>query len=256
MTLHLVLTGPGALCAAVALCVGLVAAPGSVSAQSAGGPQKNLTLLGIPSATVAPAGTVFGALSFTNDRVGPGPSNDGSLALGVGFGSAEDSIGLQFTGHITSLTDSFGDSGYFEVKASRQIAAAAAPTYLSFALSGAGYGDSSTRDTASTVALTSFREIQFSDGGEAYPLMFTLGAGTNVRDNERSAGVFGGVGIGATRNVGLSAAWSGEYVNLGAAFRFGNLKSFTVNTTLYDAFDQKDSRRLSVAFVYVLPDLF
>jgi len=235
-------------------CVG--AAPGAAVAQTSGAPANYVTLLGIPSATVAPGGTAFGALSLANKRIAPGPRSDGSLAFGLGLGSAEDSVGVQMTAHITSLTDSFGDSGYFEIKASRRIADGNAPTYLSFALSGAGYGDAKTRETAATVALTSFRQVRFSDGGDLYPVMFTLGAGTNRRNNESDAGIFGGVGIGVTPNMGLSAAWSGEYVNLGAAFRFDGFENFSVSAAVYDAFDQKDSRRIGVSFVYVLQDLF
>ena len=72
--------------------------------------------------TVAPAGLGFVQLSGTNDS--PAGRTDGSLALGMGFGSAEDGLGVQVTAQVTSLTDSFGDSGYLGLKLSRRLGAA------------------------------------------------------------------------------------------------------------------------------------
>ena len=69
-------------------------------------------------------------------------------------------------------------------------------------------------------------------------------------------GIFGGIGIGLTKNLGLSAAWSGEYVNLGAALRFDGLDNFSIGATLSDTFNQKNSRRIDVSFTYFLTDLF
>jgi len=241
---------------ALAVLVSLVPLSGAAQAQTGEAASKNLTLLGIPSGTVAPRGLAFGSLSLTDNRVGPGPREDGSLAFGLGFGSAETGVGVQLTAFITSLTDDFGDSGYFEIKASRRIMDGQSPTYVALTLGGAGFGDASGRDTSATLALTSFRQIRFSDSGPVYPVMFTLGAGTNERNLERDPAIFGGVGIGVSKNLGLSVAWSGEYVNLGAALRFDDFENFGMTATLHDAFDQEDSRRFDVSFTYFLKDLF
>ncbi|WP_226778950.1 hypothetical protein [Oceaniglobus trochenteri] len=241
---------------AFATLAATLAIGGAAQAQQDGARPKNVTLLGIQSATVAPSGLAFASLSGTTDRVGPGDDIDGSLALGFGLGNAQTGIGLQFTGQITSLTDSFADSGYFEIKASRQIVGGSTPTYLGLSVDGGGFGDASGRDTGGKITLTSFRHAQFSEGGDYFPLMFTLGAGTNIRNNESDPGIFGGVGIGLTPNLGVSAAWSGEYVNVGASFRFDQAPNLEVATTLYDAFDQENSRRLGISVSYFVADLF
>ena len=237
-------------------CGALIALAAGAAAQDAPQRSKNVTLLGVSSATVAPAGLAFVAISGSTQRVGPGTGLDGSMALGFGLGSAEDNVGLQFTSHITSLTDNFGDSGYFELKASRRVIAGDTPTYVGLSVTGGGFGDASIRDTTASVAVTSLRQFQFSPTGPSYPIMFTLGAGTHERNNETDPGVFGGVGIGVNENFGVSASWSGEYLNLGTAFRFENSENFGVSATLFDAFDQEDSRRLGLTFTYFLKDLF
>jgi len=249
-------TRPALLFAALACGAGIGGAARPALAQEGAEPPKNLTLQGITSATVAPRGLAFASLSLTDRRISAGPRQDGSMAFGLGLGSAEDAVGVQITGFVTSLTDNFGDSGYFEVKAARRISAGETPTYIALAINGAGFGDARRRETAGTVALTSFRQVRFSDGGPLYPMMFTLGAGTNERNAERDPGIFGGIGIGLTKNLGLSAAWSGEYVNLGAALRFDGLDNFSIGATLSDTFNQKNSRRIDVSFTYFLTDLF
>ena len=59
---------------------------------------KNVTLLGIPSATTAPAGVVFGQVSRTVD-INSDSEERTVLAFGAGFGNASDSIGVQGDGN-------------------------------------------------------------------------------------------------------------------------------------------------------------
>lgn len=167
------------------------------------GKPKHLTLLGIPSATVAPANLGFASISATTDRVGNGDDADGSLAFGLGLGSAEEAIGVQLTGYVTSLSDDFGDSGYFEIKGSRRIVGGNTPVYASLTLGSLGtWGDSTDRDASATVALTAFSILRFSPDGDVFPVMFTVGGGSHVRDDDTDPGAFLGAGIGLTPNLG------------------------------------------------------
>ena len=100
----------------------------------------HLTLLGIPSATVAPHGSGFVSLQFTNQRQGPGTDSDASLSFGAGFGDAERTLGVQLTAEVTSTTDDPGDSGYFDVKLSRRISSGQTPAYLGLGYAGSPVG--------------------------------------------------------------------------------------------------------------------
>ncbi|SDI39452.1 hypothetical protein [Aliiruegeria lutimaris] len=92
--------------------------------------KKNMTLLGIPAATVAPDGLVFASLAWTDRRNGFGNNPDGSGAFGFGIGVGDDLFDLQFAAHITSLQDDFGDSGFLSVRASKRLDQGGIPTYL------------------------------------------------------------------------------------------------------------------------------
>jgi len=111
------------------------------------------------------------------------------------------------------------------------------------------------RDPEAALSLTKFTRLQFSET-TSLPVMFTLGAGTGVRNNDTDPGIFFGAGIGLNENLGVSAAWSGEYADIGASFRFDGVDNLGISATVHDVFDQKDNRRLTVAVNYFLQDLF
>jgi hypothetical protein len=217
---------------------------------------KNLTLLGIPSATAAPHGLFFASLSGSTRRAGSSSGSvDGSLALGFGLGSAEDGIGFQFTVQTTSLTNDFGDSGYLGVKAVRRIASGRVPTYVGLSVDQIGnWGDASGVDTRASVMLTSFSQLAMA--GDVYPVMFTIGAGSHVRNNDTDPGLFAGVGIGLTKNVGASLAWNGENFDLGASFKIDGLDNFGFTATANDVFNDDASRRVTFTVNWFLRDAF
>lgn len=95
------------------------------------------------------------SLGLTSDRPGPGTDWDGSLALGYGFGNAEESIGFQLIAQITALTDSFADSGYMELRASRRISTGAAPVYLGAEISNfVTWGDANVNDVSGKLMMS------------------------------------------------------------------------------------------------------
>lgn len=273
------------LSAASALALGVCALPADAQNLSARTNPFNVTLQGIPSATVAPNGLAFASLSGTTRRAGaPSTDFDGSAAVGLGFGSAERAVGVQVTGNITSLTDDFGDSGYFDLKLSRRIKGGASPTYFSVTFGRIGaWGDARRRtvtesfvgdseclecdeiidtrivdsnEITGTVALTQFSQLSLGRSATSYPVMFTLGAGTHIRNDQTDPGVFFGAGIGLSESLGVSAAWGGEYVNIGANLRLKQFKNASLSATVYDVFDTKDSRRLTMSVNFFTPNLF
>lgn len=229
--------------AAVALGLALAAQPAAAQER------KHLILHGIASGTVAPNGLGFISLSGTNKS--PADKTDGSLAFGLGFGSAEETIGVQVTAQVTSLTDDFGDSGFMQLKLSRRLGDQ--PLY--FAIQGdhlANWGDSRDIDPSFKVAFSYFTALRTAS--DAYPVMLTLGGGDKVHDFGREAGVFGGIGIGITPVVGASLAYTGDYWDIGTGFRLGD--DLRLNVSLDDAFDQRDRRRVTVSVTYLLRNLF
>ncbi|MCB2136507.1 MAG: hypothetical protein KDE08_11280 [Rhodobacteraceae bacterium] len=234
----------------------LLATAGPAAAQDRAA-AKHLALLGIDSATVAPAGTVFGSVSVTNERLSTPGSGDGSAELGFGLGSAEDSLGFQVTAVITSLRDDPGDSGYLAFKVSRQVAGGASPVYLGAEVEHlANWGDASGFEPTGTLALTKFGLTDWGNGGEAFPYMLTLGVGSHLRNGLTDPGVFVGAGIGISESLAVSAAWTGQTVDLGASLRIAEANNMTVAATLSDVFDQEDSQRVILSFGWYLNDVF
>ncbi|MCB1363026.1 MAG: hypothetical protein KDK02_02835 [Rhodobacteraceae bacterium] len=216
---------------------------------------KNLTLLSVSSATVAPHGMWFASLGLTSKR-GAVNDWDGSLALGFGLGSAEDAIGLQLTANVTSLTGGFGDSGYFQINASRRIVAGRAPLYLGAEANGLGtWGQADVLPVGAKVMLTWFPVLETAPGN-SYPLMFTAGYGSHLKNGLRDPAAFFGAGIGITRNFGASVSWTGETVDLGASFTIDGIDGFNITTEVNDATDRLGSRRFTISFNFFRPGLF
>lgn len=220
-----------------------------LAAGPAGAQERNLTLLGIPSATVAPSGVGYIALSGTDDN----PVNDrvdGSLEFGLGLGSAEASVGVQAKLVVTSLTDGFGDSGYLGFRLSRRIAAGGMPLYLGLEADAlGGWGEAEGNKETVSLMLTGF--MLAGSGETAMPVMYTIGAGNRVRNDDTDPGLFAGIGAGFTPYLGGSAAWTGDTLDLGLSLRPSPQAPFVVNVTLSDATDREDERRLSLAAAWI-----
>lgn len=227
-----------------------------VQAQAPDRPPLYATLIGVPLATGAPDGMAFASLSGTTRR-NPGSNQaDGSAAFGLGFGNADAGVGLQFSAHVTSLTDTLGDSGYLAVKLSRRIEAAAMPTYVGITVDHlVPWGDATVRDPAATFAVTSFTRLPGANG-VVYPVILSLGAGTNLTRNQTRPGLFAGLGIGLTPDFGASLALNGDSVELGAAWRPPGLRNVAVAVALSDALNWQDHRRVTVSVSYAMPNLF
>lgn len=238
---------------ALAVAAGLGQA---ASAQDrAPGDRRLAALLGVQSATVAPQGFGFAALALTSLQEESGwGSAEGTLAFGTGFGRATGGVGVQVTAYLANLSDGPGDSGSLSIKLAHRLDAAPVPTFVAVSVDGlAGWGDLDDEESASVI-VTSFPEVTL--GGSTYPLMVTLGAATDASDSQSEPGLFAGIGIGLTPNLGASLAWSGDYVTLGASFRVEGLDSVRFSATVQDVFDDQDERSVTLAATYFVDDLF
>ena len=222
------------------------------------GVNRLVTLQGIRSATVAPAGLAFASLGLTSRRDSLGDffdEADGSIVLGFGLGDASKTVGVQVAASITSLTDSFGDSGSLSIKAARQINGLEMPTFVGLSLDRlAGWGDGTLVDESATLAVTMFPIAKI--GGQSYPLMITAGYGSAVLDHHREPGAYVGAGIGITQNFGASLAWTGESVTIGTAFKFDGLDNLRFSASVEDAFDQVGGQRLTLSATYYFDNVF
>lgn len=211
--------------------------------------RKHLTLVGVPAATVAPAGTAFASLSGTNRSFNG--LVDGSLALGMGFGNAEETVGVQVTAQITSLTDDFADSGYIQFKLARRLGSR--PIYAGLQVDHLlNWGDSAFVPTSAKAMVTWFGSVQA--GGELYPVMATVGVGDRIRNLGQDPGAFAGIGIGLSPVTAVSAAFSGDYFDVGVGLRVDDRLAVTL--TANDVFDMRDRRRLTVSATYSFQNLF
>ncbi|WP_172327861.1 hypothetical protein [Mangrovicoccus sp. HB161399] len=217
--------------------------------------RKNVTLLGIPPATVAPDGMVFAAVSWTDRRAGVHPQDDASGAVGFGLGLGDGLVDLQFTANVTSFEDDFGDSGYFSVKASHRLDDGGIPTFVALGADFLGaWGDSEDRDAGFDASLTLFPVIAL--GGASYPLMITVGGGDSVSDYRTDPGMFAGIGIGLTENFGTSIAFNGDNYDLGGSFRFKALKNWGFTAAVGDVFDQDDQQRVILSVNWIAANVF
>lgn len=238
--------------ACAALCAMFIVT--SVHAQER---RPHLTLIGIQSATVAPHGAGFAALSLTNKRAPGDDSDDGSAVVGLGFGNAFDSVGVQVAAHITSLENDFGDSGYFSLKFGKRLAAGPNPVFGSIRAGKlAGWGDAEGEDETLDVAITRFSALSFGSSDRVHPIMMTLGAGTKRRNDDTDAGIFAGIGIGLTETTSASVAWTGESVTIGTGFKFQGAENVRVNLSVDDVFDDVDNRRVILTVGYRFNNLF
>jgi hypothetical protein len=212
---------------------------------------KHITLQGITSATVPPAGIGYVSISGTTRRGGVGRNPDGSAEIGLGFGSAENGVGVQLGAVITSLTRAPGDSGYLTLKLSRRLAAGRSLTYAALSVERlANWGDARGVNPSATASLTNFSALRLGRGGEVYPVMITIGAGTDIRARATRPGAFAGIGIGLSEAVAVSAAWTGETADLGVSLRPGGGNGMLLTLEANDITDRLNSRRLTLSAIW------
>lgn len=219
-------------------------------------PPRLVVLQGVATATTFQSGSAFVSVSGTTKRQG-GSGVDGSLAFGLGFGDAKETLGGQIVANITSANPSdFGDSGSLSFKLSRALpetmgAASVGATFDNLA----PWGDAKTTDVKTSVALTFARSVPFGELGEGLPLLFNIGAAssTTYRDDWTA---FAAIGVGLSENMSFTLAHNGDYEIVGVTTRLPGIDNLSLSASLLDVFDKKEDRRVSVTASYAFNDLF
>ena len=143
------------------------------------------------------------------------------------------------------------------LKVSRRLTSGAAPTYVGLAVDRlGGWGDAEDVDPAYSVVVTRFSQMQFGSAQDSYPVMFSVGGSTGAKNLGKDDGVFFGFGIGLSETIGASAAWNGDNVTLGTAFRPRTLDNVSIAVALEDAFDEDGIQRLSFLVSWFGRDIF
>lgn len=215
-------------------------------------PQRNVTMQGVGTGTVAPGGSLFLSASGTTSDITDGGTDDfdGSLSFGAGFGDVERSFGLQVSADITSVNPSdFADSGFFGLKLGTRVPAVTQPTYVAVSVDGAGWGDAEENPTRATLAATTYSSL-----GD-YPVMYTAGIGSHVRDDTEVGG-FAGIGVGLTEHLGASAAYDGDHFNIGLGAKIPGMTGATLSLTADDVFNENDARGVTASLSILATDVF
>lgn len=182
------------------------------------------TSFAAPSAYGASRGQGFLGLSGIYDHDGKGMVDgsarvDGSMVAGVGFGDPVKSVGIELSGTITSLRNTFGDSGQAGIKVHR-IVDAASRTSIAFASTDAvRWGQAKLSPRSQYLAITGDLPVRLIGN---YPLSVTLGAGTgsyrslsSILADDNKLGVFGSIGTQLTERTALSLSHLGGRTNVG-----------------------------------------
>lgn len=154
---------------------------------------------------------------------------DGSSSLGVGFGSAVDSVGVELNAAIISLRESFAEDGSIGVKVHKTFRnagnLAVAVGWSNVVKWGAA---ENAEDTFYGVATRQF-ELRPA-AVNTLPLTASVGLGTGtfrsesaIRDDENTPNLFASLGVRIVPAVQLISNWTGSSLGLAASavpFRF------------------------------------
>lgn len=180
------------------------------------------TSFGVPSAFGASWGNAFVGSSGRVDLGGAGRSVDGSFSMGMGFGNARDTVGLETSLGITSISpDDFADSGSIGLKL-HKVFADAGNLGLAIGWSNAiDWGDAT--DAQETIYGAASKTFVLRPGSaNPMPLSATLGIGTGgfrskgaIDAGSNDPNFFGGLGVKVHPRVSLATSWNGSALNMG-----------------------------------------
>lgn len=212
-------------------------------------------IYGINSAVPAPGGTGYVALTYANPRGGiAGADEDGDLAAGYTFGDAITGVSLTIGAAVTGL-EPFGDSGNFNISASRMVrAGGASATFIGASAGNIGaWGSAANSDESYNVYVSHLVGVQASDG--EVPFQFTLGYGTQTTyaddgSGDLGEGVFYGFGFGVTPNLSASLSGTETQVNMGLALTVPQVPGLSLSAGISDVTENVDRRQVAVSVAF------
>lgn len=218
-------------------------------------------VFGVPAAFIAPGGSAFASLKYTNPRGGvAGRGGDADISLGFGVGNPINSVGLNFGADITG-TQPFADTGSFSVTAARALKMS--PNNITFGSLGVsslgGWGTSKGASPKYTATVSHY--TQLGQAGNRFPLMVSAGyAAQNTYSTtaigQLSDGVFAGVGLGVTPNLSVSASATQTQLNLGASMTIPGLKGVAFSAGYHDVVNTVQRRQMSFTISVAKRGLF
>ncbi len=216
-------------------------------------PLKNVYLPGVNHAVVAPSGVGYASLTVMNPRDGVAGSGwDASTSFGLGFGNANDSIGVSLQANITG-TQPFGTDGDFSMKFSRAVGDS---TYVGLGINRiAGWGVNSSIAVNAEVMVTHFSE--FGSGANAVPLMITAGISSAGSLDQRDPGAFFGVGFGLTEDLGMGVSVKNSALNAGFGYNLRSVDGLSLTADVSNITEVNTSSRIfSLGVHYQFDNLF
>jgi hypothetical protein len=148
--------------------------------------------------------------------------SDGALALGLGLGDAQKSVGLDVGVAIFNLSETFGDRGGISFKLHRQL-----PNDFAVALGWQNaivWGGTDAGDSVYGV-VTKMIRLQDSVEKPLSRLYLSAGIGNgifrsedDINDENETVGVFGSAALRVAEPVNVIAEWTGQDLTLGVSF--------------------------------------
>lgn len=217
---------------------------------------------GSPSLSVAnPTG--FGADNFTaflsgtyQERTRFGDEDDGALGIGIGLGDARKAVGVELSYTFASFGTNrdFGTGG-FNLKVHRQFSEdfAVAVGWNGFITIGDDFNDDF-KDSVYGVATKIFR-LQPSLDAPFSRVALNLGVGSgqfrleeDVRDDDDTVNVFGGVAVRVVRPVSAIVEWTGQDLAVGLSIVPFKNQSFVITPAVRDITGAGDGARFVLGF--------
>ncbi|WP_445809457.1 hypothetical protein [Yoonia sp.] len=204
----------------------------------------------------ASQGTVYAAVSYTNYdmQTQADGDDDGSIAVGLGFGDPINIAG-ELTIGITSVSTAwwgdgqFADEGNVSIKAHRYVPALLLGHKASMSIGASNFaGWGMTRENPVNY-YAAYSEIAYFGDFDQYGLMYSIGYGTGISELETSSDVFWGVGIGYD-DYSVSVSQIGSETHLTGMIYFPRYPEVAVAISVADSFDQSDAQRSIVSLSY------
>lgn len=199
------------------------------AAEAAPPPYKppNLNPTQVPSALVAEWGNYFVAGSIYAYEDGRGPNSfttDGSVNVGVGFGSARRFVAIELDYNQESLANT-RNGGTLDVRLGRELIST--PTFNLHLGGGwlgvASYGTWPNPGGSPYGVVTAAWPLRPGNGSFRQTMQVNLGAGSGRFQridavNLISDGVIASVGVELSPNVGISTGWAGKGLNASLSY--------------------------------------
>lgn len=219
---------------------------------AAANPVPHTSVLGVGGGSVAPRGMAFVSASGTssNGTDGGSDSFDGSLAVGVGLGDVAG-VSVAVSASINSVNPAdFGDSGSLALKFGTTLPrSSGSDISLGLSVGGlAGWGDSKDGVVKTSVAASS-RDVHYLSDGNRLAYAWSAGFGDKTAAGD-TFGAFGGLAVGMTPNFGVSVAYDGRGIDLGASFLVPDMPGLSLSVTFNDVTDTDTASGVTASLAY------